>query len=186
MPQGNFVNWGLYMKHSPVVIFIPPAGFNETGFGALTAALKNAGIGYCVLSLTSTLACGNNGKKVKPDLLLSNCKPSNFSGLIITGGTGVLPYKGHSGIAALVSAFSDAGKLLAGICTGPLLLAPAINKNAAEYTCHETVKNELKQTAGRFNDIGIVTHGRIITAAGEQFAGPFADRIISAILNNRQ
>ncbi len=122
----------------------------------------------------------SRGVHIVPDMTWDQIRPSDFDMLVIPGGTkGVANLRADPRVVQAVRDFDRAGKYIAAICAGPLVLQEAGILAGRKVTCHPGVKAQLTQTK-RLEEL-VVVDGRLITsqAAGTTFK--FALTIIEQV-----
>lgn len=108
------------------------------------------------------------GMHVTPDMAIEDIDPARLDALVICGGT-TWAKKDAPDISALIVATRDAGKTVAGICDGTLVLAKSGILDTIEHTSNSA--ENLSQTgyggAAHYQDQpqAVVT-GKIVTAPG--------------------
>jgi protease I len=167
------------MKKS-ILIFLADKNFNEIEFKTVKRVLENAGIQVFISSDTQTVCKGENGLKVKPDVILYNINKSNFSGLVIIGGNGIKDYWSHSRLHQIVKDFYNNKKLVAAICSAPIILAEAGILNGKKAVCYQKDKHYLERSKIEFIDVPVIIEENVITA--KDFNS--ADEFVLAILDN--
>lgn len=119
--------------------------------------------------------------RVKPDILLSNCKSSNFSSIALIGGAGVHNYINSVLLKKMLKEFYSQHKVIAAICLAPLVLANAGLLQNKQVTAHQSAKMELIGSGARFIDSDVVMDGNIITASGAESVKKWAEMILRQI-----
>ena len=106
-----------------------------------------------------------------------------YDGIIIPGGLkGVENILNKEKAIELVIQMYNAGKLVAAICAGPLVLEKAGVLNGKDFTVYPGLENKI--LTGNYKKKGTVVIGNIITAAGPIYAGKFAFKIVKYLLGS--
>jgi len=165
-------------KQALLVIFDK---FAETQYSEARSILKNKGIKLLVASSTSDPVAGHVNMKVKPDMLLSQVRTSEYDAIIFIGG---YRYEGDNADAIRIAKEGAAeGKLIAAI-------------GAGIYTLYKTDLLKGKrvvmmdpfwaQKAGAtVSTARVEQEGRIITAVYTE-PQKFAERIAAALASGSQ
>jgi len=82
------------------------------------------------------------------------------------GGRGARVVAQEGRLPALLRQLHDTGTMLAGVCTGAMLLATAGILQGRPATTHHLALDELREAGARIIDARIVDDGDVITAAG--------------------
>ena len=130
-----------------------------------------AGIGQGVVT-------GSRGVRLVPDAAWSEIDPMAFDVLVIPGGqAGVEALARDQRVLDAVRAFDKAGKWLAAVCAGPLVLQAAGVLAGRRVTCHPAVSlTQAKRLADR-----VVVDGHLITSQGPGSTLEFALAIVREI-----
>jgi protease I len=124
-------------------------------------------------------ACiGSKGMKVKSDTNFYNVNVNNFSAFILIGGTGSKAYWKNEALHKIIKKFFDSKKVVAAICSSPIILAKAgilQNKNA---TCYSEYKMELINAEIDYQDKNVVVDGNVVTANDSHSALQFAEAVL--------
>lgn len=115
---------------------------------------------------------------LRGDLPLCGLKPGDFDLLLIPGGAAVAALRKDGRPAALARQFVEAGKPVAAICAGPLVLEDAGLLEGKRFTAHFSAANELPgaQTGER-----VVEDGLIITSRGAGTALEFGLALVDRL-----
>lgn len=105
---------------------------------------------------------GRNGIVLHGDAVLTDQSERDFDMLLIPGGAAVAALRQDGRPAALAKAFSAAGKTVAAICAGPLVLEDAGLLEGKRFTAHFSAANELPgaQTGERVMEDGVLITSR--------------------------
>jgi protease I len=106
---------------------------------------------------------------------------NNFAGIILIGGEGSRLYWNNSHLHNIVNEFFNSEKIVAAICSAPVILAKAgILKNKSA-TCFSEDKMELINSGINYNDRNVVFDGNVITADGPKSAIQFTEAILHTL-----
>lgn len=139
-------------------------GVEELELVAPVDVLRRAGAEVLLAVLGDRLEVnGRNGILLCGDVRLSVVKHEDFDLLVLPGGAAVAELRKDGRPASLARQFIAAGKAVAAICAGPLVLEDAGLLEGKRFTAHFSAANELPgaQTGER-----VVEDGSIITSRG--------------------
>lgn len=163
-------------------ILIPLAdGVEEMEAVILVDVLRRAQLEVVTAGLHNGAVTASRGVRIIPDQPWQDVQHSAFDVLAIPGGAeGVHNLMNDPRILDAVRAFDNAGKWIAAVCAGPLVLQKAgiLNKQR-KVTCHPGVANQLT-SASRLDD-RVVVDGRLITSQGPGTSFEFALTIVRLV-----
>jgi len=135
----------------------------------------------CIRDSSYTVCSGDNGLKVKADTDFYNVNDKNFSAVVLIGGIGSKNYWDNEQLHNIVKKFKRAGKIVAAICSAPIILAKAGLLTNIPATCWSEDKNELIKLGINYNDRSIISEKGIITSDGPRSAEQFAETVLNMI-----
>ncbi|NLB65785.1 MAG: DJ-1 family protein [Lentisphaerae bacterium] len=107
----------------------------------------------------------SRGVNLIPDGRWDPGQAGELDALVIPGGMeGTETMQGDESVLQAVRDLAAAGKLVASICAGPLVLQDAGVLAGRKYTCYPSLKDQL--TAGTWVDERVVQDGRVVTSQG--------------------
>lgn len=121
---------------------------------------------------------GRNGIILHGDALLADVEPSAYDLLLIPGGAAVARLRQDGRPAELAKIFAAAGKPVAAICAGPLVLEDAGLLEGRRFTAHFSAANELP---GALTGERVVEDGPIITSRGAGTALEFGLALVDRL-----
>jgi protease I len=140
-----------------------------------------AGKSIFITSDSHSVCCGDNGLKVKADTDFYNVNDNNFSAVVLIGGKGSKDYWDNEQLHNIVKNFKGAGKIVAAICSAPIILAKAGLLTNIAATCWSEDKNELIRLGINYNDRSVIAEKGVITSDGPRSAEQFAETILNLI-----
>ncbi|MFA7288952.1 MAG: DJ-1/PfpI family protein [Melioribacteraceae bacterium] len=168
-------------KVKDILLFLPAADFNEHEFIVIKNGLRDAELRYFILSDTSGVCTGNNGLKVKPDMMLYNANARNFAGIILCGGNGAKRYWSNQTLHRLIKDFkSSPTKVVGAICNSGVTIARA-GVIAEKAVCFPEFKGEIEKEGLKFTDQPVVFDKNIITAREQSSSCEFISSYIAYI-----
>lgn len=166
-----------------ILFAIAPDRFLDQGFAVPKSALEEKGI-ECVVASTIQGTCyGMQGEIVESAVAFDDVNPSEYDGIIITGGIGSQDYLWRcEKLIDIVHKLGNAGKVTAGICLAPVILAEAGLLAGKSATVLDTPASRRVMTLDHAVLVPepVVTSGKVITARMPGDAAAFA----AAILHN--
>ncbi len=125
---------------------------------------------------------GDWGSFIPVDKTLDQVFSKDYDAVILPGGV-INPDKLRTEQKAidLIRAFADAGKPVAAICHGPWLLAEAGVAKGRRLTSVASIKTDLTNAGGVWEDSEVVTHNGVITSRTPQDLPAFIAKIIEEI-----
>lgn len=140
--------------------------------------LRRARWEVTVASLKEGIVTASRGVKLAGDTTLDRVSGQAFDVLIVPGGVGgVKAMSADARVLDLVRAFDGAGKTIAAICAGPLVLQQAGILAGRRVTCHPGAASDL--TAAARMDEPVVVDGHIVTSQGAGTCFEFALTLIA-------
>ncbi|MHB8929410.1 MAG: DJ-1/PfpI family protein [Melioribacteraceae bacterium] len=151
------------MIKKSVLLIIPAQNFNEDEYLIITDALERADVKIFIASDSNFLCLGSNGLKVKNDVQLYNIHESNFSGMILIGGSGMRNYWNNKTIQSIAQKFAKSKKPLGAICCAPIILAKA-GVLTGSATCHPDDRHALESEGIDYKNVPVDVQKNIVTA----------------------
>ncbi len=113
-----------------------------------------------------------------PDAVWSSIQPAEYDLLVIPGGAqGVKNLRADARVVQAARQFFEAGKLVAAVCAGPLVLQDAGLLQGRPATCHPSVAAELATAC--WQDKPVVVDGNLVTSQGPGTSFRFALTLIA-------
>jgi len=154
-------------------------GVEELELVAPVDVLRRAGAEVVLAALGQGLQiAGRNGINISADVALSELEPDGFDLLLIPGGAAVATLRKDGRPAQLARQFFDAGKVVAAICAGPLILEDAGLLEGKRFTAHFSAANELP---GALTGERVVEDGFLVTSRGAGTALEFGLALVDRL-----
>jgi protease I len=161
-----------------VLIFLPKKDFNEEEYNIVRARLLKARKQVFITSDDHLVCSGSKGMKVKSDTNFYNVNVNNFSALILIGGSGGRNYWKNESLHKIIKKFFDANKIVAAICSSPVILAKAGILQNIKATCFSEDKMELINAGIDYQDRNVVFDEHIVTANDSKSALQFSEAVL--------
>ena len=161
-----------------VLIFLPKKGFNEEEYNIVRARLLKARKQVFITSDDHSVCSGSKGMKVKSDTSFLNVNVNNFSSLILIGGSGSRNYWKNESLHKIIKKFFEAKKVIAAICSSPVILANAGILQDKKATCFSEDKMELINAGIDYQDRNVVVDEHIVTANDSKSALQFSEAVL--------
>jgi 4-methyl-5(b-hydroxyethyl)-thiazole monophosphate biosynthesis len=150
---------------SPPTVLVPLAeGFEEIEVVTPIDLLRRAGASVTTAALGDGIHVkGRNGLVVHADTTLSALGSPDFDCVFIPGGPGVAALRSDARVADILRRQDGAGRWIASICAGPLVLKVAGILRARRHTAHFSAAQELPAAL-----LGerVVSDGNLVTSRG--------------------
>jgi len=170
-----------HITQNSILIFLSANNFSEEEYLIIKKVFLKAGKRIFITSDSYTVCSGDNGMKVKADIDFYNVNEKNFSAIVLIGGKGSKDYWDNEQLHNIVKKFNRAGKIVAAICSAPIILARAGLLTNIPATCWSEDKNELIKLGINYNDRSVIAEMDIITSDGPRSAEQFAETILNLI-----
>ncbi len=161
------------------VLCLLAEGVEELELVAPVDVLRRSGAEVVLAVVGDSLhVTGRNGIVLHGNALLGDVEAGGFDLLLIPGGPAVVRLRQDGRAAELARSFAAAGKPVAAICAGPLVLEDAGLLEGKRFTAHFSTANELPdaQTGER-----VIEDGLLITSRGAGTALEFGLTIVDRI-----
>ncbi len=127
-------------------LVVPVAKLTEAGAQVTVAAVEKG-------SIATLVGDKDPGQDVAADVALADVDAAGYDALLIPGGTiNADTLRTTSAATALVTAFANAGKVVAAICHGPWVLVEAGVLGGKTLTSFESVATDIRNAGGTWVD----------------------------------
>jgi|WetSurMetagenome_2_1015567.scaffolds.fasta_scaffold266762_1 protease I len=170
-----------------ILMIVAQSGFRDEELLVPREVLERAGHDVKVASISRAKAKGVKGLVITPDMAVYEANPEFFDCVVVVGGPGSPTLADDKDVTGLLLAAAGKGRLIGGICLGPMALAKAgvlAGKNATVFPDRKAI-NLLKETAAYYKAEPIVIDGKVVTADGPQSAGKFGAELVSMLQKKR-
>ncbi|MEO8750544.1 MAG: DJ-1/PfpI/YhbO family deglycase/protease [Allobranchiibius sp.] len=129
-------------------LVVPVQKLKEAGAQVTVAAVDND-------TVRTLVGDKDPGQDVTPDIALAHADAADYDALLVPGGTiNADTLRTEDDATALVTAFADAGKLVAAICHGPWVLVEADVLKGKTLTSYESVATDIRNAGATWVDQG--------------------------------
>ena len=167
------------MLKRSLLIILPAENFNEKEYLTVKHILEISGLKLFIASDAHTLCVGKNGLKVKADVSFFNMNVNNFAGIVFIGGSGVKKYWNNEHLQIIIKKFYEKKKLVAAICSAPVILARAGLLEGKDATCYPEDRREMEKCGINYIYQSVVIQKNIITAQDSSSSQDFANAIVN-------
>jgi len=169
-----------FTKNS-ILIFLAANNFSEEEYLIVKQVFLKANKKIFITSDFNSVCSGDNGMKVKADTEFLNINEMNFTAVVLIGGKGSKDYWDNETLWRIVKNFNASGKVVAAICSAPIILARAGLLSKIPATCWSEDKNELIKLGINYNDRSVIAEKGVITSDGPRSAEQFAETVLNMI-----
>lgn len=164
-----------------ILMVVAPQNFRDEEFFEPKDVFGAAGAEVVVASKGVTEAVGLLGGKTEVDKDLSEVRAADFDAVVFVGGGGAAIYFDEPLALNLAKAMFAAGKVVAGICVGPTILANAEVLSGRQATAFPSEQSVLESAGATYTGEAVTVDGKIITARGPEAARDFGRAIVEAL-----
>ncbi len=163
-----------------ILFIVAQKGFRDEELLVPKEMLERTGHTVRIASITRAKAVGSKGAEIQPDMAIYEANPEFFEAVVIVGGPGSPALAERDDVLKFLRSMQQKGKLVSGICFGPMALARSgvlAGKNATVFPDRKAILM-LRECGARYLMEPVVADGRIITADKPENAGLFAQELI--------
>jgi len=174
------------LEGKSVVIVIAFKNFRDEEYFVPRQIFYVAGADVKTASTQKGLASGAEGGQAQIDLLMNEINPADFDAVVFIGGPGALEYLDNENSYKLIKDTVSEGKLLAGICIAPTILAKAGVLNGKKATVwisplDKSAVKILEDNGAIYEEKFVVADEKIVTASGPEAAEEFAMKVVEVL-----
>ena len=126
------------------------------------------------------------GRSVKVDKKIADASVEDYAAIVLPGG---VMNPDHLRVNAkaieLIRGFFDAGKIVAAVCHAPWLLIEAGIAKGRKMTSYKTIKTDVINAGGKWEDAPVVTDNGVITSRNPGDLDAFSSKIIEEVKEGR-
>jgi len=169
------------ISSSSVLIFISGDGFSAIEFRTVFNSLIKNKYAVFVTSTDRNVCTGDDLTKVRPDVLLSNVRVSNFAALVLIGGKGIIHDFDNVLLHKISRDFSSNQKIIAAICAAPVILVRSGVLSTGKAVCHPAYKEELIKSQIDYSDKNVHLQGNLITGKDASVSAEFTAALLEKL-----
>jgi len=173
------------LKGKKVAMIIASKNFRDEEYLQPKDVLSKAGAEIVTVSSTLDQCTGILGAKVKPDVLISEMKASEYDAVIFVGGHGSSEYWDSAVAHKIVKDTVSHKKILAAICIAPSTLANAGVIQGKNATAFPSVSSHMESKGAKYTGKPVEQDGKIITGYGPEAALEFGEAVKRLLMMNR-
>lgn len=168
------------------IIILATNGFEQSELEVPRDKLREAGATVHVVSPDGEDIKGwddkNWGRSVSVDHALADVTLSDYDAIVLPGGQ-INPdiLRTIPEAVAAVRKMYDSGKVIAAICHGPWMLAEAGIVSGRKVTSYPSIRTDLRNAGGDWEDCAVVTDEGIVTSRNPGDLDDFVSKIIEEI-----
>lgn len=163
------------------LMIIAHEGFRDEEYLEPRKTLEENGIEVTVASWATGIATGKLGLQVTVDITLKDVDIAKYNIIIYVGGPGCKHYWDDPTAHRIAQETVANNKLLAAICSAPVILARAGLLKKKRATCYSGDASELKEEGVKYTGTPVEEDDLIITANGPGSATAFGTRIVQML-----
>ncbi|RLE46441.1 DJ-1 family protein [Candidatus Woesearchaeota archaeon] len=168
------------------LLIIAPQDFREEELFDTKKALEEKGKECIIASKTKGTCTGKpEGKTAEATLALDEVKTDEFDAIVFIGGMGATIYQNDTTAHKIIKEAYEKGKIIAGICIAPTILANAGILKGKRATVWDSgdkkIATQIEEKGAIYTGENVTTDGKIITANGPHAAKEFGEKIAEMI-----
>jgi protease I len=168
------------------ILILATNGFEQSELEVPRDMLKGVGAKVDVVAPEAGEIKGwdknNWGRAVKVDRLLNEIKAADYDAIVMPGGVMNPDHlRVNTKAIALIKSFFEAGKTVAAVCHAPWLLVEAGLAKGRRMTSYKTIKTDVINAGGKWEDSEVVTDNGVITSRNPGDLKAFTRKIIEEV-----
>lgn len=167
-----------------ILFLIAESNFRDEEYFLVKDKLVEAKFQVITASSRLGLAKSKFGKEAKIDVNIYETNQKDYDAIVIAGGPGSRSYFDDEKIHLILNDFNTNNKLIAAICSAPVILAKAKLLKNKKATVFFGDKDLLIEQGVQYLDTEVIQDKNIITGNGPKAAVKFALKIITFLNGN--
>lgn len=171
------------LSNKKIVFLLAPNDFRDEEYFQPKVVLQAEGAQiFTAVKGDPEEVTGSKGGKAHITAPFKDLIPENFDAIVVVGGKGVKKYFNDKSIHQVLNNFNNQSKIIAAICSGPVVLANAGLLTSKKVTSWDKEKDILEAQKAIWVNKPTITDGNIITSQGPQTAIDFGQQIINSLI----
>lgn len=172
----------MYNEKKTVVFVIAHKNFRDEEYFEPKGVLEGAGWKVITASTYLTPAMGKLGGEASVDVIFSEVDVNDYDAIVFIGGPGIVTLWDDWRTQGLAKLFAENNKLLAAICSAPVILAKAELLNGKKATCFPDDQNYLTKAGATYTGDNITwDESGVLTANGPKAAKEFGTALLMVL-----
>jgi protease I len=165
-----------------IAIIIASKDFRDEEYFETKEVLESRGFKTKTFSNEKGIALGRFGNEVEVNNLIDDLNVDEFDAVVFIGGSGATRFLDNETSYKIATEAMDKGKVLAGICIAPVILAKANALKGRRCTVWSSDMDKsaiktLKEKGGIYEEKSVVADENVITADNYEAARAFGQSI---------
>jgi protein deglycase len=157
-------------------------GFEEIEALSVASVLRGNGIGVDIVGISGSTVSSGSGTRIISDKRIYDVKEGDYVGIIIPGGRGCDNLQKSKVVMDMIGDFYKKGKLVAGICLGPVVLAKAGVLEDRRAVVYPGMEKDIPFPRNE----RVLMDGNVITSQGPAMSLDFALAIVEYLLGKEK
>ncbi len=170
------------MANKKVLFILPHDNFRDKEYEWVVERLDEAGVEHQVVSSHKTIAKGQHGLEVEPDMTPQQIDPSSFDGFIFVGEETSAEFIANRDIEMMLDTAFSYHKLVAAIGYAVDILIRTRHVNGKKITGHSTRSAEIEASGAYYSGKTVEKDHNLITGAGPFSTREFAETIVEDLV----
>ena len=170
------------LKGKKVALVIASKNFRDEEYLQPKEVISKAGAQVVTVSSTLNQCTGMLGVKIKPDILISDMKVTDYDAVVFVGGIGSNEYWDSEVAHKIARDAVSHKKILAAICIAPATLANAGVITGKKVTAFPSVSSHIESSGAKYTGKPVEQDGKIVTGYGPEAAMAFGEAIKKSLI----
>lgn len=163
------------------VLVVASSGFHDEELFGTMRVLESAGVSFAIASSRAGVLTGMGGGMAEAGMVLSQVRVDRFDAVVFIGGLGVSEYLSNTYAMSIAREADRRNKIVAGISTGPTVMANAGILRGVRATGLAEEAERLRLNGANYTATAVERDGNIVTASNPTATAQFARAIVEAL-----